>query len=173
MSFLDDAVPILLQTPRSIGYLFPDVVIEERVTDNAFITQHPVERGATISDHAFLLPTEIQMTAGWSDSTVGFTGYADAAYAAILALQAAREPFVVTTPSRIYQDMLISGIERQTTEATSNVLLLRVTMRKVIIVSTQLSSVGTPASASKHGGVTSGGQKQAQPSSFSYAGNGG
>lgn len=163
MSILDDAVPVLLQAPRSIGYLIPDAVIEERVTDSAFVTVHPVETGTAISDHAFILPTEIQMTAGWSDSTAGFTGYADTAYAAVLALQAAREPFVVTSPSRLYPDMLIVGIERQTTEATANVALLRVTMRRVIIVSTQLSSVGIPNSPSKHGTLTNGGQKQAQP----------
>lgn len=172
MSLLDDAVPILLQQPRSIGYLIPDVVVEEIVRDNAFITQHPVERGATISDHAFILPTEIQMTTGWSDSTVGYLGYADETYQAILALQATREPFTVTTPRRSYDSMLISGIEMQTTEITANVLLLRVTMRKVIIVSTQITS-GSPASAAKHGAVTSGGQKQLTSADFTVPGTAG
>lgn len=48
--------------------LIPDATIEEVHTDDLEITDHPVEQGATISDHAFKRPAEVVITAGWSDS---------------------------------------------------------------------------------------------------------
>lgn len=51
------------------GTLFiPDATIEEVHTDDLEITDHPVEQGAAISDHAFKRPSELIVTAGWSDS---------------------------------------------------------------------------------------------------------
>lgn len=48
--------------------LIPDATIEEVHTDDMEITDHPVEQGASISDHAFKRPAEVVITAGWSDS---------------------------------------------------------------------------------------------------------
>lgn len=48
--------------------LIPDATIEEVHTDDLEITEHPVEQGAAISDHAFKRPAEVVITAGWSDS---------------------------------------------------------------------------------------------------------
>lgn len=51
------------------GSLFiPDATIEEVHTDDLEITDHPVEQGTAISDHAFKRPSELVITAGWSDS---------------------------------------------------------------------------------------------------------
>jgi hypothetical protein len=51
------------------GTLFiPDATIEEVHTDDLEITDHPVEQGTVISDHAFKRPSELVITAGWSDS---------------------------------------------------------------------------------------------------------
>jgi hypothetical protein len=48
--------------------LIPDATIEEVHTDDMEITDHPVEQGTAISDHAFKRPAELIITAGWSDS---------------------------------------------------------------------------------------------------------
>lgn len=51
------------------GTLFvPDATIEEVHSDDLEITDHPVEQGTAISDHAFKRPSELIVTAGWSDS---------------------------------------------------------------------------------------------------------
>lgn len=51
------------------GSLFvPDATIEEVHSDDLEITDHPVEQGTVISDHAFKRPSELIVTAGWSDS---------------------------------------------------------------------------------------------------------
>lgn len=48
--------------------IIPDATVEEVHSDEMEITDHPVEQGSTISDHAFNRPSELVVTAGWSDS---------------------------------------------------------------------------------------------------------
>jgi hypothetical protein len=51
------------------GSMFiPDATIEEVHSAELDITDHPVEQGTSISDHAFKRPEELIVTAGWSDS---------------------------------------------------------------------------------------------------------
>ena len=53
-------------------YILPDIVaqgtFEERTSDELEVTDHPVEIGAEVSDHAFKLPTQVVLHLGWSDS---------------------------------------------------------------------------------------------------------
>lgn len=167
---LDDAIAAfaIIRPTRVIGFLIPHVVVEEIARDALFITQHPVEKGASISDHAFAMPTEIEMTVGWSDSSVGFIGFAAIVYQEMLALQQSREPFTVYTPGRAYQNMLIRSIEKSADENTGLITFCRVTLQQVIIVSTQVTSTGhskaTQASPAKTTTPISGGTKQLKPS---------
>lgn len=69
------ALQLLTSKPRRgffdpvAGTLFiPDATIEEVHNDELEITDHPVEQGASISDHAFKRPPDVVITAGWSDS---------------------------------------------------------------------------------------------------------
>lgn len=53
------------------SYLEPieaQAVIEEQHHDQLEITQHPVEQGASVADHAFRRPAEVILTLGWSNS---------------------------------------------------------------------------------------------------------
>ncbi len=133
---------LLLTSGRSIGGIVPDVVVEEIGRDTTFVTNHPVERGAAISDHAFMMPVEVEMRCAWSDSTAGFQGYSELIYGALQSLQAAREPFTVLTGKRLYTNMLIVGLEVTTAAATEYALFVRVLLREVIITNTQMTSVG-------------------------------
>ncbi len=54
-----------LSTPINIT---AQITIEEVGTDELEITEHPVEQGANISDHAFKLPSEVVIHVAWSDS---------------------------------------------------------------------------------------------------------
>lgn len=177
---LDDAfaVAALIRPTRVIGFLIPHVVVEEVARDTLFITQHPVEKGASISDHAFSLPVEVEMTVGWSDSSVGFFGYAAIVYQEMLALQQTRDPFTVYTPGRVYPNMLIRSIERNQDEQTGRILMARITLQQAIIVSTQVTSTGHPkaaqASPQKTTTPLSGGTKQLRPTGIGsdYASSG-
>lgn len=81
MSVLSNAVAVgqivlqLLGAKRKRGFddgsgtlIVPDATIEEVHSDEMEITDHPVEQGTTISDHAFNRPSELIVTAAWSDS---------------------------------------------------------------------------------------------------------
>lgn len=56
----------------SDGSTLPDIiaqaVIEEEHIDTLEITEHPVEQGASIADHAFKRPAEVVLHLGWSNS---------------------------------------------------------------------------------------------------------
>lgn len=162
MALLDDAFALITTNTRSIGMLIPDVVVREVQRDEMVITDHPVERGAAISDHAFLRPVEVEMQIGWSDSTGGYVGYASEAYDSLVALQKERQPFTLTTGNRQYENMLISSISLQKDEKSEHISAIQCRLREVIIVSTQMT--GTPKSAqanpAKTGATTDGGQQQ-------------
>lgn len=137
----------LIYSPlRAIGTIFPDVVIEEISDDDLAITDHPVEVGATISDHAFMMPCRVLMRCGWSNSTAGTEGYVQEVYQALLALQRQREPFTVYTGKRVYTNMLIGRLNQETTQETENALMVVAGLREVIITNTQQTS-SAPQSA--------------------------
>lgn len=162
-AILDTVGSILISSGRSIGGIEPDVTIEEISRDTTFITNHPVERGAAISDHAFMMPAEVEMRCGWSDSSGGYQGYSTAIYEALRSLQQSREPFEVVTGKRAYDNMLIAALEVSTTQESEYALMVRVALREVIIVDTQTTSGGTAstqADPSRTSGTTSSGAKQ-------------
>jgi len=128
---------VLLGSPRIIGVLLPDVSIREDHEDRMTITRHPVERGTPISDHAYLEPAGLMMEIAWSDASDSLLS-ARGAYAALLALQAAAEPFFVVTGKRIYRDMLIESISTTTDFKTENALFATVRMNQVRIVQAEL-----------------------------------
>lgn len=162
MSLIDDAFALITTGSRQIGTLIPDVVVREAQRDEMVITDHPVEIGAAISDHAFLRPVEVEMQIGWSDSTGGYVGYARDAYDELVALQRQREPFTLTTGSRRYTNMLISSISLQKDEKTENISAITVRLREVIIVSTQTTSAPKSAQSNpaKTGATTDAGAQQ-------------
>lgn len=54
--------------------LVPQATIEENHYDDMEITEHPVEQGANIADHAFLKPAELTIKCSWSNSPTGSGG---------------------------------------------------------------------------------------------------
>ncbi len=56
--------------PNEIGVTpeIPQVTIEEIHHDELEITEHPIERGAAIGDHAYKKPAEVTINCAWSNS---------------------------------------------------------------------------------------------------------
>ncbi|MBS9422284.1 phage baseplate protein [Photorhabdus caribbeanensis] len=154
---MDILSAIFQQQTRSFGtesmLLVPSVVIAEKHTDALEITEHPVEIGAAVSDHAYKKPAEIAMELGFAGggslldfvdtSKIGLSmGLSPKeTYQKILDLQELREPFKVITGKRTYENMLIKAIEVTTDQHSENVLLCTLTLREVIISSTQVVQV--------------------------------
>lgn len=129
---------------RSIGGIVADATIEEIHQDQLTITEHPVEQGAAIADHAYKRPAEVIIRAGWSSSSPSALfnpSYLREVYDKLLKLQADRELIDVLTGKRDYPNMLIETLALTTDEKTENALMLTVRMRQVILVSTQTVTV--------------------------------
>lgn len=163
MTVLDSVITAIFNPARSIGSIAIQCTVEEEHYDELIITDHPVEQGAEISDHAFKRPAEVVIRAGWSnsglqslitdvsqaidlfsagilnfsDSTSPFN-YADQVYQQLLTLQASRLPFQIITGKRTYQNMLIRSLSVTTDEKTENSLLVTAVCRQVIIAQTQV-----------------------------------
>lgn len=157
---------LLIGSGRMIGGIRPNIVLEEVGRDTTFITNHPVEKGAAISDHAFMMPVEVEIRCAWSDSSGGYQGYSRQMYEALQGLQIAREPFTVVTGKRMYSNMLIAGLEITTNATAEFALLARIFCREVIIVSTQTVSAGTASGSGSPG-------TQANPGRTSSSSSGG
>ena len=55
--------------PAGGGTINIPATFEETMTDLVTVTDHPVEAGAQISDHAYYRPAELTMHCGWSNSS--------------------------------------------------------------------------------------------------------
>lgn len=147
-ALIDGTYALIASSVRSIGGIIPNVAIEEIGTDSLHISDHPVEVGAAVSDHAFKFPAERMMKVGWSDSVGGYVGYSRQVYAQLLELQTAREPFDLFTGKRFYQNMLIAQIIEATNEETENGLLCSVVLRGINLTYTQVSEASAANMAS-------------------------
>lgn len=150
---MDILSTLFQQQSRRIGLIVPSVVISEKHNDTLEITEHPVEVGAAISDHAYRRPSEVVMQVGFSgggslldflDTTsfglsVGLSP--KETYQELLELQNSRVPFDVVTGKRIYSNMLIRALEVTTDRTSENVLSAVLTLREVIITSTTTTQV--------------------------------
>lgn len=149
---------------KRIGTIDIAVSIEEVHHDELQITEHPVEQGAAITDHAFKRASEVVIKCGWSnadyaaltdtirtfDNGKGLAGetYVDRVYQMLLKLQEDRQPFDVITSRRMYKNMLLQGLVVTTDPKTTGALMVTATCREIFIVNTQAAEL-TPLSAQK------------------------
>jgi hypothetical protein len=130
---------------RSIGGVPVDVVIEEKHTSEMEIAQHPVEKGAKISDHAWRTPFEIRITgAVGSDAAL-------ASYQSLLDLQEKAEPFDFVSPLKLYSSMLVRRIEATRDAEKARILHFEAELQEVIIVSTQSEAASETGAGDKNG----------------------
>lgn len=159
---------VFLRPRTSIGYIIPQVFISSEARDELTITDHPIETGAPVSDHAFKQPTTLTMQVGWGaggflNDFSGTTNDVSDAYAALLDLQNLREPFTVTTSNRVYENMMIVSLGQTKNRETQNVCVVDVGLREVLIVDTQattLPPVANQAEPQKTAATVNGGAKQ-------------
>lgn len=142
---------------RKIGILVPDVVVSEKHVDALEITEHPVEIGAPVNDHAYKRASEVTMECGFSGggSILDFVDVSGIGlgiglspkevYQQLLDLQSSRLPFDVVTGKRTYSNMLIRAIEVTTDRTSENVLSCVLTLREVLLTQTQSVSVADKA----------------------------
>ena len=67
LGVLDGILTVIPQ--GNIGGIAIPATFEETNTDQVSVTDHPVEAGAQITDHAYYRPAELVMRCGWSNSS--------------------------------------------------------------------------------------------------------
>lgn len=153
MSFVDFlfqvAVPLYIRPVRNLGGIVANVTMEELIIDELEITQHPVQSGATISDHAFKKPTRITVRALWSDNG-GFLSLAEI-YQALLALQEAFVPFTVVTGKRSLDNMMFKSLAETNDKETENILSITAIFEEVIIVNVETTTLAPRADQANPG----------------------
>lgn len=166
---------------RSIGGITAQCVVEEKHTDELSITDHPVEQGAQVTDHAFKRPEQVTLTFGWSESIsldplsfpTATRGSLPDLYQALLDLQASRVPFDIVTGKRVHESMLLQSLSETTNEKTEHLLLVTAVCRQVILVPTRTFALAPKARQSlpkRSTQVVQSGTKQATP--FTPSGGG-
>jgi hypothetical protein len=157
--------------------LIAQVTVEEDHDDELTITEHPVEQGAAITDHAYKRPAELRMRVGWSQSG-GLpvdNAVADVVtlYEDILTLQSSRRPFSIYTGKRPYQNMLVASLRVHTDAKLEWTLLADITFRQILLVNTQTISgtgQGSQATVNTSPAALANPQKQALKCMISCAG---
>lgn len=139
--------------------VIPDLAIRERHSDRLGITAHPIQTGAAITDHAFVMQPEFSLEFGWSNSSVSgiiqdFTGtsltdvmtgelgegYVKQVYAQIIALQHSRQLCTVVTGKRQYKNVLIESVETYTDADTAYSMIITMNCKALQLVSVATTS---------------------------------
>lgn len=113
---------------RAIGPVPIDCVISERHTSEIAITEIPIEDGARITDHAFVLPKKVTLDIANENAA--------AAYNALVAFQESRVPFVLVTGLKIYTNMLVKNLNAERDKTFSTILRCTCDLQEILIVAT-------------------------------------
>lgn len=134
---------VLPNSPTQYAF---DAVIRAEHQQRIIKTDHPIQTGANISDHAYLMPARLILDVGMSDVMAAFyqgtwngsSSKSVSAYQTMIALQASRIPLTLTTRLRSYQNMIIEGITPEDTAKTVTGLKMTVEFSEVLLGSTQV-----------------------------------
>lgn len=130
---------ILIKT--NIGSYFFDAFIRVDHTSKLKVTEHPIESGSVVADHAYLEPKELIIEIGMSDAMQSlvpgqFSGgwsRSVTAYQMLLDLQATRTPLFIYTRLGPYNNMLITSISAPDDKNTRFGLKCSVTLREILV----------------------------------------
>lgn len=88
------------------------ITVEEAPSDMSTITKHPVDSGAIMSDHIYLMPPEIRVVIAWSNADAASSGvsYTRDLYNKLLQLKNARQLCTLYAGKRLYNNMFPAEI---------------------------------------------------------------
>jgi hypothetical protein len=155
--------------------IVPDAVISEQHSDEMRITEHPVDVGAAISDHAYKAATQVVCTFGWSDSSrlvnsalagsfLRGVDTIDEVYKKLVEIQDRRLPVRLSTARRTYETMLIQDLKLDTTKETYNAIVVEITFLELVIVAAQTVTLASirQKNPGKTASMTRGGPRRPQ-----------
>lgn len=173
---------LLLGRSRSIepieggDAIVPDVTISEVHDDEVTVTQHPVDTGAAISDHAIVQPASVTCVFGWSDSSRALNSALDGSilkgmqtskdvYDRLVELKNQRALLRLSTGKRKYPSVVITKLKVSTTVDTESAAVIEVTFQEVFLVEAKTVSLAAirQKNPRKTASKTSGGSRSAVP----------
>lgn len=162
MSIFDPVERVLFSPRRSIAGFYASVTLEEVGSDELEITQHPVQQGASITDHAYVKPSVLNLKVLWNDDDAPLAE----TYRNLLKLQSSREPFDVVTGKREYSNMLMKTLGVTTDVNTENILSISMSLQEIFITALEVVTVPPrkdQKDPGKTGATNNAGTKQAEP----------
>lgn len=146
-----DKVTTMIVSPTYGQFIF-DAVFMTNHSANATVTQHPVQSGASISDHAYMEPDEVSIDIGMTDTAASISGGASRsvnAYTQLRVIMELREPVTLVTRLRTYRNMLITSISAPDDYNTMNALRASIVFQQVNVVSMSTVTVQEMVTSSK------------------------
>ena len=129
--FAADTVGIFDQ---NYNQLFRDArAIKAVVKEEAKLMMHPVESGATITDHRIILPVEIELAFILRPATYRAT------YKALKQIFINADLLIVQTRSGVYQNQLIAQMPHEEDPDLFDTLAIAVTLRQVQFVTAEFA----------------------------------
>lgn len=130
------------------GYFF-DAILQTNYTRELTITEHPVETGAAIADHAYVNPVELIMQVGMSDAMTSIVpgqfsqgnSRSLTAFQVLTQLQSQRIPMQVYCRLGTFKNMLIESIAVPDDYTTLYGLKATVTLKEVFVASVKTVKV--------------------------------
>lgn len=130
--------------PLSIDDITLDAVVSENHTSALQVTEHPVEAGANISDHARQMPDVVTLDIALSNTTkLGehTPGRAIDIYEKLRLLQTNAELVTVVTTLRVYENMILENLSVPRTVKDAGGLRCTASLRQVRVVQNKTSIV--------------------------------
>ena len=136
-----------------------DVAVTEEHAFDAEVTDHPVEKGADVTDHTRLKPPTVTIEGVVSDSPIGAvaldpsrtgsTKPSDDALAKILKIRDDRLPITITTALRRYENMGLQTLSIPKSKDIGAALRFRATFKQLTFVTNKRTTVKTVVPRSK------------------------
>lgn len=147
-----ESVATMIVSPTFGNFVF-DAVFSTDHSANLTVTQHPVQSGASISDHAYMEPDEVSIEIGMtdvaSDATSAGTSRSVNAYTQLRAIMEQREPVTLITRLKTYQNMIITSMSAPDDYKTMHALRVSVYFQQINIVSVSTIAVQETVTGSK------------------------
>jgi hypothetical protein len=122
---------------RAIGAFQATVTIEENSNDELEITSHPVQQGASITDHSYMKPAMLTVRALYTDNPSKLVEV----YAQLQKMQTDRIPMKVVTGKRTYNNMLMRSLSQTNGSTSENILQVSFDLQEVFITALEVASV--------------------------------
>jgi len=173
--------PVSLNGTPAGEAIIPDVTISEMHSDEVTVTQHPVDTGANIADHAYRQPATVVCTFGWSDSSrlinslmsggtgaVGSLlkgkGSVEDVYKTLLELKDKRTTLKLSTAKRVYPCVIITRITTTTVDS-ENAAVIEITFQEILVAQAKTVTLASvqQKKPEKTASVKNGGQRYGTP----------